>query len=324
MSDTTDETLSFEQKITPILEKFEVQRKQCIKKWTISMFVIGGLCAVGCLFISQSSAQGFQPFLIAIFVSGLLGAGSFYLITRSYKKGFKDEVVTAVVRAYQADFEYHPRSYVSKSKFRESKLFLKGIDRYKGEDHISGTCGKTDFEFSELHAEYKTTTSNGKGRTSTQWHTIFKGIFFIADFHKDFRTHTVVLPDTAEKLFGFLGKKLQEMNFTRGELIKLEDPEFEREFCVYGDDQIEARYILSPGLMRRILSYRSKFGAKMYLAFLHSKVYIALGTDKNHFEPKVFKPANDLSQVQEFRNDLDMIIDIIEDLNLNARLWSKE
>ncbi|MBT5168734.1 MAG: DUF3137 domain-containing protein, partial [Opitutales bacterium] len=51
---------------------------------------------------------------------------------------------------------------------------------------------------------------------------------------------------------------------------------------------------------------------------------IALSTDKNHFEPKVFTPVNDLSQVQVFRNDLDMIIDIIEDLNLNTRLWSKE
>jgi len=324
MSDTTDKTISFERKITPILEKFEVQRKQCVKKWLNSMFVIGGLCAIGCLFIAQSSAQGFQPFLIAIVVSGLLGAGSFYLITKSYKKGFKNEVVRAVIHAYQVDFDYHPESYVSQSKFRDSKLFLKGIDRYKGEDHISGTCGKTDFEFSELHAEYKTTSRDSKGRTSSQWRTIFKGIFFIADFHKDFRTHTVVLPDTAEKLFGFLGKKLQGMNFTRGELIKLEDPEFEREFCVYGDNQIEARYILSPGLMRRILSYRSKFRAKMHLAFLHSKVYIALSTDKNHFEPQVFKPVNDLSQVQVFRNDLDMIIDIIEDLNLNARLWSKE
>ena len=62
----------------------------------------------------------------------------------------------------------------------------------------------------------------------------------------------------------------------------------------------------------------------MHLAFLKSRVYIALSTDKNHFEPKVFTSVNDLSQVQVFRNDLDMIIDIIEDLNLNTRLWSKE
>lgn len=288
------------------------------------MFIIGGLGSLFCINISQRSAQPVQPIFIVVVVSGLLGVGILYLITNSYKKGYKNEVVRAVIQAYKPGLNYHPESYVSEGKFQSSKLFLKGIDRYKGEDHISGICGKTDFEFSELHAQYKTTSSDSKGRTSTRWHTIFKGIFFIADFHKDFRTHTVVLPDTAEKLFGFLGKKLQGMNLTRGELIKLEDPEFEREFCVYGDDQIEARYILSPGLMRRILSYRSKFGAKMHLAFLKSRVYIALSTDKNHFEPKVFTPVNDLSQVQVFRNDLDMIIDIIEDLNLNTRLWSKE
>ena len=72
----------------------------------------------------------------------------------------------------------------------------------------------------------------------------------MADFNKNFNGHTVVLPDTAEKILGKFGQSLQSMS-SRGELVKLEDPEFEKEFCVYGDDQVEARYILSPALMKR-------------------------------------------------------------------------
>lgn len=324
MSDLPLDTASFEAKIGPVLERYELKRKECLKKWTYSVIVILVLGSAGALFFGLKSNEIGLVLLIAGAVSAILGFLSFQTLTSGYRKGYKNEVVRAVVEAYQSDLNYEPESFVSESKFHGSKLFLQGIDRYKGEDYVSGKRGKTDFEFSELHAEYKTTTRNSKGRRSTQWHTIFKGVFFIADFHKDFRTHTVALPDTAEKLFGFLGKKLQEMNFARGELIKLEDPDFEREFCVYGDDQIESRYILSPALMRRILSYRAKFGAQMHLAFLRSKVYVALSTDKNHFEPKVFKPVNDLSQVNAFRYDLDLIIDIIEDLNLNTRLWTKE
>ena len=49
-----------------------------------------------------------------------------------------------------------------------------------------------------------------------------------------------------------IGQKLQSFTtaFSKRQLIKLEDPEFEKLFAVYGDDQIEARYILTPALMQ--------------------------------------------------------------------------
>ena len=59
-------------------------------------------------------------------------------------------------------------------------------------------------------------------------------------------------------MFGFLGTKLQKMNKGRGDLVKLENPEFESEFAVYSGDQIESRYILSSSLMERILSFKKQ------------------------------------------------------------------
>jgi len=66
----------------------------------------------------------------------------------------------------------------------------------------------------------------------------------------------------------------------RGELIKLEDPEFEKEFCVYGINQIESRYIFSTSLMHRILEFKRKWNTKIYLSFVDSKLYIAIGIKK--------------------------------------------
>ena len=76
----------------------------------------------------------------------------------------------------------------------------------------------------------------------------------IADFHKNFRFDLLVVPDVAERSFGSLvGNFLQKMNVTRsGRLMKMEDPEFEKYFAVYGRDEIETRYILSPAMMRRM------------------------------------------------------------------------
>ena len=324
MPEPSKEQVSFEAKIAPLLLAFEAERKQCLKRWLIVASVIAVVCLGGGTILAQQSAEPVETIAVAAIIGGVLGVLSYIFITKDYKRNFKDQVVRAVVKAYQEDLRYEPHGYIGEQRFRESRLFLKGIDRYKGEDYVSGRRDKTDFEFSEVHAEYKTHTTDSKGRRKTQWHTIFKGVFFIADFHKDFRTHTVVLPDTAEKLFGFLGKKLQEMNFMRGDLIKLEDAEFEEAFCVYGQDQVEARYILSPSLMRRILQCKAKFGSKIYLAFLKSMVYIAIESSRNRFEPKVFASVNDMSLINEYRYDLDLIVDIVDDLNLNTRVWTKE
>ena len=69
--------------------------------------------------------------------------------------------------------------------------------RYTGDDYVKGKIGDTYIEFSEIHSEYK--TQNNK---QTTWHIIFKGLFFIANFNKNFKSETLVLPDVAQKAFG--------------------------------------------------------------------------------------------------------------------------
>jgi hypothetical protein len=125
-------------------------------------------------------------------------------------------------------------------------------------------------------------------------------------------------------MFGGFGKMLQSWNIGRPDLVKLEDPEFEREFVVYGNDQIEARYILSTSLMRRILDFKQKTGTKIYLSFTGSKVYVAVPINRNMFEPKYFSSISDFSPILDYYRDLEFSVGIVEDLNLNTRIWTKE
>ena len=178
--------------------------------------------------------------------------------------------------------------------------------------------GATRIKFSEVHAEHE--SGSGKNRRR---YTIFKGLFFIGDFNKDFAGQTVVLPDTAEKLFGRIGQKLQSLNIFRGKLIKLEDPEFERAFAVYGDDQIEARYILSTSLMKRIVDFKKKTNRKIFLSFIGSMVFVAVSYTKNLFEPRIFRTLLDFEPIREYFEDLQLALGIVDDLNLNTRIWSK-
>ena len=180
--------------------------------------------------------------------------------------------------------------------------------------------GKTSLEFSEVHAQHVSTDSEGRRQAST----VFKGLFLVADFNKSFQGKTFVLPDTAEKLFGSIGSMLQSWNAARGELVKMEDVAFEKEFVVYGDDQIEARYILSTSLMERILAYKKKSNRPVRLSFIGNNVHVAISYKKSLFEPRIFRSLLNFRPIQEYFEDLSLAIDLVEDLNLNTRIWTKD
>jgi len=220
--------------------------------------------------------------------------------------------------------EYNKAGFVGLDLYMESNIFMTSPDRCTGEDHVSGRIGETNLEFSELQTEYRTETRDKNGNLQESWHVIFKGLFLVADFNKNFTGCTVVLPDTAERLFGFIGKAIQSMNVMRGKLIKLEDPEFEKYFVVYGEDQIMARYILSTSLMERITEFRKKTNRPIYLSFVNSKVFVAITHTENMFEPKLFSSIVDFDVIRKYYDDLELGAGIVEELDLNTRIWTKE
>jgi hypothetical protein len=91
-----------------------------------------------------------------------------------------------------------------------------------------------------------------------------------------------------------------------------------------GEDQVEARYILTPSLMERILAYKCKWKSRISLSFCDSKDYIAISMNKNLFEARIFKPVADYSFMEENLRFLILLTEIVEDLNLNTRIWTKE
>ena len=105
---------------------------------------------------------------------------------------------------------------------------------------------------------------------------------------------------------------------------KGENPEFERYFVVYGDDQIESRYVLSTSLVQRILDFRKKTGRRVYLSFVGSQVFVAIPYRRSLFEPRVFASIVGFKGVREYFDDLKLALGIVEDLNLNTRIWSRQ
>jgi len=266
------------------LEELEQKRKKVVQK--LIYLIITIVCVVGiCFFLWIGN---FNTSIAVIFVPlvlcSIIGGFLCRLFTRGYVAKFKALVIQRIINFIDENLKYNANDCIDKSTFMLSKIF----------------------------------------HTNRHRHTIFKGLFFIGDFNKHFTAQIVVLPDTAEKLFGYLGQKLQSLNILRGQLIKLDDPEFEKEFAVYGDDQIQARYILSTSLMERIVEFKKKTGRKIYLSFVGSMVFVAVSYTRSLFEPRIFQTLLDFNPIRQYFEDLQLAIGIVDDLNLNTRIWSKQ
>ena len=313
----------YEKTLRPYTEELARQLESA-RNTALTIFGILALVAATCALLLKGS-QFHGP----IAIGAAIAAIGIPLLVYFWKKSsinlsFKHQVVKQIVSFLEPGLSYEPENFIGESAFRASQIFTHSIDRYKGEDMVSGKHGNVALSFSEIHAEYKTTTRDSKGRSHTTWHTIFKGVFLIADFNKEFRTTTVIVPDIAESSFGSLiGNFLQKMNPSRpGQLVKLEDPQFEKLFAVYGEDQVEARYLLSPAMMSRIMKLRERLGSQLSLSFTGSKLHMAIETKSNLFEMNsgCLESAAGLMQIGL---DLCSLVEIVEDLDLETRIWTK-
>ena len=247
-------------------------------------------------------------------------------LSTDYKRNYKSKIVRKIVNFVDKGLSYNPERYIEQVLFQGSKIFQERIDRYRGDDLVTGTIDKTSISFSEIHAEYKTETRDSKGRKQTHWHTIFKGLFFMADFNKDFNSFTVVMPDSAERVFGKFGQTLQSLGtmFSTRELVKLEDAEFEKYFAVYSPNQVEARYILSPTMMEKLVEFRKSVNREIYISFNFSKVFIGVPIQEDLFEPSIMNSILDIAPIERYYKIIELMVGIVNELDLNTRIWSKE
>lgn len=247
-------------------------------------------------------------FIIFCIVSGIIYNECF----KDFKREYYDRVIGSMVKWFGPELEYKPRKYISQNEFEKSRLFIKSIDRYSGSHLREGKIGKTMVRFSLVHAgeriEEEDEDSDGHKHTHTRYETIFKGIFFIADFNKEFKTKIVCVPERRFQM----------------ERITLEDPEFHRYFYVYGEDQIDSRYVLSTSLMRRIVQLKMMWKKEVRLSFIPPYVYVALPYEGHLFEPPCHDDLLKDRNLETYFKQLAFITGIVEVLDLNTRIWGNK
>lgn len=316
-------------KISPRLEQLEEDRRRARKAALVYLLVLLLPLAVGVsasILVDENwkiyFIVGSVVWLAIGFILYSCKAGS---LAKTYRAAYKAAVVPELLGRIDGSLRHDSERGIDAATFVATELFAEAPDRYSSEDLIEGTFGKTFLRLAEVNAEKRQTTTDSKGNTRTTYTKIFRGILFIADFNKHFQGRTFVFPDVAENLLGGFGRFFQKLGGrVETDLIRLEDPAFESAFAVYATDGIEARYLLSASLMQRLLALREQFGRELRVAFKESSIVIALPRSAGFLEPAMSTPTSDTGQIHGFLEELDRFLRIIEELDLNTRIWTKE
>lgn len=298
--------------LEPKFSGIEAARKKYLRFFIIELLIIFVILPALCvglfwLFLLQNNGefhyQGDLPlgtiFFVLLVIITIVSSPMFL-----YKRKAKNQVMPEFIR-YFGDFEYAFMKSIDDMTIEKSMLF-KEYNTHLGDDYFCGCFQDVGMIISEeklLFIEHREKT------TSVQ--NIFSGILILLEMNKNFSGQTVVLKDKG--IFNAFNqmKGLQK--------VALEDSLFEKEFEVYSNDQLEARYLLTTAFMERMLKVRQAYKSnKIQFSFFDNKLLIAIDAKKNMFEStSLFRKTTDRKLIDETFEQFISVMAIIELLKLD-------
>ena len=295
----------FDLSIRPELTELEQRRRNAVAR--AKQYGLGalGIVAIGGLFsfILQTP--------LAVIVTAVIGAvvgGVGYAPVSKIQSEAKDQILMPLAKRLGLTFERKPSDTSLITRTGRLRL-TPSYDRAQFEDRVTGERHGKPFECLEAHLEDRRTRTDSKGRRRTTYVTVFKGQVLQVAFERPFSGVTLVARDQGwfNSLSGF-GSNLDR--------ARLESPTFEKAFEVWTNDQVEARYLLTPDVMQRFVDLEKAFkGKSLRACFSQQQLFLAIEAG-NLFEPgSILKPLDDPDRAGRILDDFALIHRLIDDLS---------
>lgn len=318
-----DFNIFYEQQLQPVLDDLEKTRKEIHSKiiryalYSIVFYILGFyLASLVDKDHSWYSVLAFFTFFFAIALPGYnisIGLGKF----KKVKHIYKNKILVKLLLFLYDNVEFLSRQRFSMKVMNNSGILennlTKNFDVVEGEDYVKCIIGNTTIQFAEMYVVRSDVIFSK---------TLFQGIFISAKFNKILNHKTLVFSRRKLSNTRKLRLKLQSF-FNNGHIISLENSKFNELFVVFGEDEIETRYVLSSSMMEKLIAYQEKLNKDIAFSFVENRMYAAIYTNKDHFEPTISKPLNDKTQIIKHFELYKMLTDMVLDLDLKLRLWDK-
>lgn len=288
----------FFKKISPGLSGYEAERLRQVG-YTRAVKIAALIIILVLVFLTKQIDIG-----LILFICCVAGAACFGL-KKKFENEIKQKIMPYVCKCLGN------LSWKSAQCSFEQLLCKSGIiDRYNRvsyDDSFTGNYKDINYEICE--ASFYHETGTGKNRSTR---TVFKGVMIKLDMNKNFTGNTVIRPDTS-----LHRSPSQNLKHTT-----LEDVVFEKKFDVFTDDEVEARYLITPSFMERLNNMKTAFEAyAISCAFYDKYLLVGLSTRKDLFSiGDLNKPLNDDKQFFTMFEEILSIIKLIDHFKLNQKI----
>lgn len=296
---------AYYKKIVPKLKLLEIERKKILRKnriisITLLIFSILASLLVAFGFISPShiySEAILLPFFSFLSVAITFISCLYHYSKKEFENKLKEKIMPAVCECF-SDLLWYEGMYLDDKLFFSSNLMREvGICHY--DDIFEGSYKGINFEIIET----RLSCSSGDG---------FYGVIIKLDMNKTFKGNTVIYPASVKNNFK-LPKDLKS--------IHLEDINFTRKFDVFGDDEVEVRYLITPSFMERLNMIKVAFLAQSFsCAFYDKYLFIAIPTKDLFSLGSLGKPADDCKQIFTLYEEIISIIKLIDHFKLDQKI----
>ncbi len=289
----------YAKEIFPFLEEREALRKSAIRKTLIGSAVFAVIAIAVSAYIFKIDGASFPAVLYP--AMGLLAAclGLFAILTNKVRTATKDKIVGGICGyvgwSFLAKVTQSPdlTDWQTLGLLPKEKIF--NNTRMSFEDQISGGAHGAEFQSTEIHIERK---------SDKKWVTVMRGQVMSMSFPRKFLGKTAVLRD--KKMFQ--SKKRGDMK-----RVGLVDPVFEKIFEAYGTDQVEARYLLTPTFMQRLVDLeKSVSGKNIRFGFIGGRLLIVVETPNQFEAGNMFMPLTRPDRTQKILDEIAAVYDVID------------
>jgi len=291
----------YEKELLPALQEKEHDRKAAFQKINrYSMMVIGVILLIAALLYFRTKHPMFMMLGLGGPVAAYFGLRTYFL--KDVKSRTKNHLVAGICRFIGWEFTEIVADPPDLVPLIENHLLPRRYDRVKFEDKMWGNAHGADFEAVECHMEREDRDSDG----DRKWVTVFRGSLMAMDFHREFLGKTVVLRDKGL----FNSKKKGAMK-----RVGLVDPKFEKIFEAYSTDQVEARVLLTPTFMQRLVDLEESVdGKKIRFAFLDDLLLIAVETPNRFEAGSMSVPITDPKRTQDILDEIGAVYNLVDGL----------
>jgi hypothetical protein len=257
-------------------------------------------------FYSQLSSDAIA--LLTVIVIMIFSAIPVFILGNSEEKyinEFNNEIIARIIRFTTGHEDFKTQSIYERDVLEDCGIFPTPRDSslMKVFEGINGGSNYIIYRFSAHFEHIKA----------------FNGYIIESSFNKEFSGQTIIYPVSTENFLLNLHDKILHNLPPR---IEIEDPDFHKAFAVYGTDQVEARYLVTPALMQKLLNIHEKLNHDIFCSFSKSNMYIAVNYKRPEFLANTKKlPGYDMLLL--WFHDLNDILNLVFDFRLGISIWKQ-